>query len=536
MQILQTRTAARFLLSIAISLVAILPSPQSVRAQKQGASNEPDSRTLVTICPAVRTRIEKEHRIRLSEENFRGEKRVHVYLFMSEQPLPYVLSLGWFNTREHTVAARPVKEKKERKEKRGKKDKSAKKVDLESVSKARELLNPTTPGNKSLVAVDELGLVLPFPGSSPQEKNYDKAAWNAVLGFDHLNRNDLNDAEKEFADAIKIAPINARFNNNLGAILAARGKYSEASPHFDRAVRENDSYAAAYANRALLSLAIGQPVLAFDDSLRAIKLDPGLIPARVAYGRSLLETGKLADALKVAQALKAEAPSEWQSMLLLADALLANCEFRESRATLARLSVLSPANVEVLLKLAHANDKLGDLDNAIKQARKATQVAPGDPRTHITLGRYLDANRDANAARLQFERAMDLKPEKSLRKVAMGGILRILIATDKLPDADELSKKWLKQYSDDAACHYNRAWIASQIEGDHMQECIDGYRKALELDPSLKSVHYNLGLVLVKAGKKQEALEELKSFVTASPNDSDSESARELIKKLEDNG
>jgi predicted Zn-dependent protease len=115
----------------------------------------------------------------------------------------------------------------------------------------------------------------------------------------------------------------------------------------------------------------------------------------------------------------------------------------------------------------------------------------------------------------------------------MGAILRILISTDKMPIADEFSKKWIKQYPDDAAAHYNRAWLASQIEGGSVQECIDGYRKAIELDPSLKSVHYNLGLVLLKAGKNTDALRELRAFVKALPEDSDSASARELIKKLE---
>jgi len=195
--------------------------------------------------------------------------------------------------------------------------------------------------------------------------------------------------------------------------------------------------------------------------------------------------------------------------------------------------VLNPGNADIVLKLAHTNEKLGDLDEAIKQAKKATQLAPDDARTHITLGRYLDSNRDTNAARLQFERAMDVKPDKSLRKTAMGALLRILIASEKMPIADEFTKKWVKQYPDDAACHYNRAWLASQLEGDHVQECIDGYRKTLELDPTLSSVHYNLALVLLKAGKNTDGLRELKSFVKELPNDSDCASAIELIKKLE---
>jgi tetratricopeptide (TPR) repeat protein len=501
-------------------------------ANTSPAKQPTDLKTLAAICPSIRARIDKDHRVRLSEEVYRGEKRVHVYLYLSEQQLPYLISLGWFAMRNDAERAAPPPEKK----KNGLVGTLIKKPISISLGKTKELLNPITDRNRSLIAVDELGLVLPDFGSEPRDKNYDKAAWNAVLGFDKLGSSDPDDAEKDFNDALKISPINARFNNNLGALLAAKGDYSAATPHLDRAIRENDKFAAAYANRALLSLAIGQPQAAIEDATRALKLEPQLIVARVAYARALMETGQQSEALKMAQALKADAPAEWQSMLLLADALLANKEYRESKTTLARLSILSPNNPGLVLKLAHANEKIGDLDEAIKQARKATQIAPNDPATHIALARYLDANRDANGARLQFERALDLKPERSLRKSAMGAVLRILIATSKLPLADEASKKWVKQYPDDAECHYNRAWIASQLEGDHAQECIDEYRKALEQEPTLSSVHYNLALVLLKAGKNQEALKELRDFVSKSPDDSDCASAKELIKKLEGNG
>jgi tetratricopeptide (TPR) repeat protein len=476
--------------------------------------------------------MEKDHRIKLSEERFKSEKRTHVYLYLSEQKLPYVVSLGWFVSKQETIAPPPEKSKSVIPGLGGKKKKKPEKGISETASQTQDLLNPGQK-NQLLIAIDELGLTLPNPNFPPREKNYDKADWSAVQGFDNVTDNDLNGAKKEFAEATKLVPVNARFNNNLGAILAAQGDFAEAAKYFDRAIRENDSFAAAYTNRALLSLAVGKPEEAMENATVALKLHPTLMPARVAYGRALMEKGDDADALKVAEILKSEAQTEWQALLLLADAQLANKQFKESKITLARLGVLNPGNAEIVIKLAHANDKLGDLDEAIKLAKKSTQLAPDDPRTHITLARYLDADRDANAARLQYERALDCKPDKNLRKTAMAAILRMLIATDKMPQADEFSKKWLKQYPDDATCYYNRAWIASQLAGEHAQECIEDYRKALELEPTLSSIRYNLALVLLKAGKNTDALHELKEFVKALPEDSDSQSARDLIKKLE---
>lgn len=509
------------------------PAATSPTAPSSKAS---DLKTKVAVCPAVRIRIDKDHRVRLAEETYKGEKRVHIYAYLSEQPLPYMMTLGWFTTREE--GEQPSTPDKKPTVGLGLSAVSVFKVPVLvplKVKDAPQQQQQVSTGTVSQ-AVDELGFVLPFYATEPTEKNYDRAAWNAVLGFDKVGTNDMNAAEKYFSEAVKVAPMNPKLNNNLGAVLAGKGDYEAASAFFDRAIRENDRYSAAYVNRALLLIALGKPEKAIEDAARALKLAPALIPARVAYGRALMEANKPVDALKVAQSLKQDAPAEWQSMLLLADALLENKEYKESKSTLARLSVLSPGNASLALKLAHAHEKTGDLDEAIKQAKRATQMAPDEPATHLTLGKYLDANREANGARLQFERTMDLKPNRSMRKSAMGAILRILMAQQKLPLADDASKKWVKQYPEDSECHYNRAWIASQLEGDHLQECIDEYRKALEQQPDLISVHYNLALVLLKAGKNQEALKELKEFVSAAPGDSDCASAQELIKKLESKG
>ncbi|MBX9670399.1 MAG: tetratricopeptide repeat protein [Candidatus Obscuribacterales bacterium] len=527
------------------------PAPSTSPGETTAGATKPeDLRSLTAITLAVRARMEKDHRIRIGEEAFKGERKAHIYLYLSEQPLPYMVSLGWFSLKKQDAKSQPAPvPKKKSGDKTGIPvmrglpvvgsmfgNNGTKATVQETADKTTELLNPITERNRSLLVVDELGLTLPYPGTSPQEKNFDKADWQEVIGFDQIALNNLHDAEKEFADAVKIAPLYARFNNNLGAMLAARGQYSAAAPYFDRAIREYENYAGAFTNRAFLSLAIGQPKLAIDDAKKALALDPTLLPARVAYARALMETGEEAESLKIGRELKSEAPGEWQSLLLLADVLLANKEYKEARTSLARLAVLSPGNPDIVLKLAHASEKAGDLDEAIKQGRKATQLAPNDARTHIALARYLDSNRDAAGSILQYERALDLKPERSLRKSAMGAILRMLIATERLPQADESSKKWVKQFPEDSECHFNRALIASQLTGDHSQECIDEYTQALHLEPSLNSAHYNLALVLIKAGKNSEALKELKSFIEASPDDTDSASAKELIRKLESSG
>lgn len=574
------------------------------------------ARDVMAEIPSIRARLQRDHRIRLVDVNVNGQTRTHVYSFLSEQQLPYVISLGlfsivssdgktqWKEQKENFSVTRmltpdlPFKKKSDpaapkaqfadeksdagggfsvkkmltpelpdpfigfklikgaankAKENASSEDfsvvrmltpdlpklpfskkKEDKKPAFDPQAESLAILTPpkTTEG---MQAADELGMILPPPGMAPGGQ-VDKFDMMNVVGFDAIgDGNNLEAAEKQFEQASK-GTQDARFHNNFGALLAYRGEYKDASTHFDEAIKLNPNFAAALTNRALLSLAIGHPELAVDDARKALAVEPLSVPAVIAYGRSAMESKNLDEALLVADSMKEKFPQEWQTKVFQADVYLAGQKYYEANAVLQQLTTLSPSNTDLLLKRAHAIEKLGNLDEAIVLARKATGLAPDDPRTHITLGRYLESNRDMKAAQLQYLRAMELSPSRALRQEAMGPLLRVMVLLEKTDEGYELSKKWVKQFPEDAEVHYNKAWITSQLPQPKYNEAIDDYRNALKFDSNLNDARYNMALLLVKAGKKALAIEELKSFVNFAPNDKDSESARKLIQKLSGNG
>src|SRR5262249_5948566 len=93
------------------------------------------------------------------------------------------------------------------------------------------------------------------------------------------------------------------------------------------------------------------------------------------------------------------------------------------------LSALAHNNsdVAVLLKISKAEEKIGDLDSAIKRARLATQIEPRNIDGHLELGRYLEANREAKAAELQFERAVELFKDPKDATSIEGRAIQLLI-------------------------------------------------------------------------------------------------------------
>ena len=512
------------LLRIALFLLVFLLIPNSAKSQQE---TKP-TKALVGQIFSIRSRMEKDPRIRLGEEIYKGNSRVHVYLVTSDQTLPYMVSLGWLRITDCVIPEKPVK----------KSLFSFRKKEPVPVSQEeKNLFNPSSSKVKGLNVVDENNFVLPALTESPLENSRKLDIIN-LAGFDSLIENDQRKAEELFKTACEQEDGNvAKFLNNYAALLALRGEFSEASKYFDKAIKEYPEYINAITNRGLLELAIGAPQVALKDFDKALSLNKKLHPALVGKTRALLETGAKKEALELASDLKQRFPADWQTMMLLADCELGNEMYKEAQQTLSRLSVLAPSNSDLLIKLAHAEEKNGDLDSAMKHARKASLIGGSDPKTHVALAQYLMDNRDPNAASLQLQRAMQLNPDKNLRKRAMGNLLNILVSQQKLDQAFEFASKWCKEYAKDYFCHFNRAWIASQMEGTEYRDiAIEEYKEAIKQNKNLSSARYNLALLLINKKSYPEALKQLKAFVQANPDDKDSKHARELISKIQGTG
>lgn len=514
--------------------MAVAPS-MALLAAFAAAPEEGPEKKLVGSIASIRQRLEKDHRVRLVEDKHKGQSRIHCYLVTANQTVPYVISLGWLRTTDSVLKNNEPQKKKHHLIPRVKLHLPgrAKNTEPDEINlKSKNLLNSARQSAPSLNAVDENNFIIPSLTEAPLDSSR-KVDIQYLAAFDAIIEKRMDKAEKLLASVLDQCPEDAKFQNSYAVVLALRGEYKEAGKHIDRAIALNGSYSFAITNRALLELARGRSKEALKAADQALALKPDFLPAKLAKARALLDTGQKEEALTMARELKQLYSADWQTMLLLADAELASKNFKEAREILSRLTVLSPNNSDLLLKLAHAENELGDLDAAMKNARKSTQAGAQDPRTHIALGDYLKDNRDEKAALLQYERALDLKPQRAFKKRAMLSILSIYVGQNKLEEAYELSGQWVDKNQDEAFCHFNHAWIASQLEGtEYRDTAIEEYKTAIKLDKSLASARYNLALLLLKGGQNKEALSQLQAFVKDSPEDKDAAHARELLGKL----
>ena len=77
------------------------------------------------------------------------------------------------------------------------------------------------------------------------------------------------------------------------------------------------------------------------------------------------------------------------------------------------------------------------------------------------------------------------------------------------------AKPW--RFKPDYAKAHNN-WGVALVKTGRMQEAIEHYKQALQLDPNYPEAHSNLGVVLVQTGQTQEAIEHYKQALMLRPD------------------
>ncbi len=447
---------------------------------------------------AIKFRIAKSHSISGSEQKPEGdaEPTVHVYMTLSEHAYPYVISLGNF------------------------------------------VVLKTKDGETKIL--DEFGERIPMPNRQPERVGFHKGDLLALKAFDLAAEGKYVAALKTNDAALKYAPNSYRLHNNQGVFLTLVNRHEEALKELAEAIKLNPNCAAAYANRAWRSIATSKPALAAEDAQAALKVEPKLNSARLCLVKSNLDEGKKEDAQKLIEDTGLAGRNDAASLRLQAETFIANKDYKAARATLRKLILLTPNDANVVLQLAYVSDMEGDLDEAIGRARQAVTMAPDSPGVREILGRYLEKNRDDQAASLQYESALDVlndvAPKDRMKKALNieGALLRTCMRLNDFKRAETWTSYFTKQFPASASAHYNRAWLLAQGGEDYyIKEALAEYDTALKLDPGLKQTHYNLALLSIKTGDKKRAESELKLFLELAPDDPDHESAKSLLAKLQ---
>lgn len=290
----------------------------------------------------------------------------------------------------------------------------------------------------------------------------------AAVAFDAVSLNISGDmlfdqgliaqAAAEYEKALLLDPNEPNVLNSLGVCHGQQGRPQQAMEYFQKAMDAQPDNFMAHFNMGCALMALDHLEQARRGLERALELSPGHADSLFQLGRLAQMQGRVLEAAELLQraakapdcrravhrhlgealaalgrADQAEAclktavkllPRDAAALAGLAGLYLDRGANREIALSLAsRAARLEPDQPRHQALLARAQQDLGRLEEAAATLRAAVEAWPEDPYLPLSLGRVLAAQGQADAARRQILRALELEPnlqEARAQLVALG--------------------------------------------------------------------------------------------------------------------
>jgi Flp pilus assembly protein TadD len=320
-----------------------------------------------------------------------------------------------------------------------------------------------------------------------------------LRGVLHAQREELPEAQQDFATAVKLAPaLTPAWQNLARACQLQSEKDASAIPcateSWQRVLRLKPQDEEAHGSLALLYERTGK----FGESLREMEhLPPNQLTTLILRCADLTALDRIDEATKVAQELshsnefseadfagvqKAfESPQAAPVVLILVKALDARQaagvislrrlaiayeqleEPAEARRVLERVATLDPKNTAHLLELARLADGDGDHEAALGYLAHARDLAPDNAQIHFLFAMIANEMELPVQARASLDRALALDPNNPAYNFAMGVVI---LSTRDAATAGTYFQKFLAARPDNVKGHYALG-VAYFASGDY---------------------------------------------------------------------
>ena len=236
---------------------------------------------------------------------------------------------------------------------------------------------------------------------SPEER---KALAHNERGLGHFANGKIEQAVKEYNEAIRAYPNLAAAHNTLGSAHCAAARFEEAAAAFRRAAELDQNYGQAHFNLALTHLKLG----------REREADAALQAALRAYytaGDEHFKAGRPKEAEESYRGMLQIDPEYVPALLRLGLVCNDARRFEEAVGHLRRAAERQPDNPYAHEGLAEALHGLGQHEEAAAAAERALRLSPDSPAAHYLAGLARASLGQRDAALAHLARLQQLKAD-----------------------------------------------------------------------------------------------------------------------------
>jgi protein O-GlcNAc transferase len=242
-------------------------------------------------------------------------------------------------------------------------------------------------------------------------------SWHLLGVLAHqLGRKDAADL---IGRAVALKPEFAEAHNDLGVVLGAQGKLTEAMACFELAVRLKPAYAEARLNLGNALRTLGKLDEAAACYEQVLAIDPKLGIAHYNLAAARKQQGRIEQAVAHYRQAVALVPNFAEAHNNLGNALNELGRLDEATAHCERALALKPNFAGAHNNLGNALRELGRLDQALAHYDQALAIDPRFAPAHYNRGVALRSKGKIGDARASFARALKLRPEFLEAKFAL---------------------------------------------------------------------------------------------------------------------
>jgi tetratricopeptide (TPR) repeat protein len=210
----------------------------------------------------------------------------------------------------------------------------------------------------------------------PEEQ---KALAHNERGLDYFSRGKLDQAVKEYDEAIRLYPTLAPAHNNRGSALFALSRFDAAAASFNKAIELEPNYGQARFNLALALIKLGREREANDALMAATR-------AYLASGDAHIKAGELDAAEADFKGLLQIDPDYPPAHLKLGLLYDATRRFDEAVRSLTLVTAKQPDNADAFEGLGEAYAGLHKFDESLNASERALKLQTDLPGAHYFAG------------------------------------------------------------------------------------------------------------------------------------------------------
>ena len=238
------------------------------------------------------------------------------------------------------------------------------------------------------------------------------AVIGALMVCGHIQTAYWKDSESLWTRALACTSRNSVAHSNYGYVLYQKGDVQDAIRNYKEALEINLDYAQAHFNLGVVFLNRGELEDAIAEYKQALKIDPDYMEAHFDLGSALALNGNLEEAIAQYRKVLEIKPDYAEADYNLGRILLLNGNLDEAMACLDKTAAGGPDSPARWFNLGNGFLQEQDWDCAIVCYRQAIKIAPRLADAYANLGVALSQKREIKQAVDSWRNALEINPDQ----------------------------------------------------------------------------------------------------------------------------